>query len=99
MMFVSLHPPELSPRPVAQRVPRGGHDVDPAKANARYHRSHEELAWSAMRADTLFVIDNSRAAVEPRMLVHKNADRLDIHCGLNPAVDRAMAAAFPPVGR
>jgi len=95
MMFVSLHPPELSPHRVAERVRRGGHDVDPAKAIARYHRSHEELAWFAARSDTLLVIDNSRAALEPVMLVQKDAGRLDIQWGLNPAVDRAMATAFP----
>jgi predicted ABC-type ATPase len=95
MMFVSLHPPELSPLRVAQRVLRGGHHVDPERAIARYHRSHEELAWFAVRADTLFVFDNSRTDIEPLMLVQKDAKKREILWGRNPAVDRAMAVAFP----
>jgi len=95
MMFVSLHPPELSPKRVAERVLRGGHDVEPGRAIARYHRSHEELAWFASRMDVLLVFDNSRAEAEPALLARKYGDILDIWWGKNPAVDRAMAAAFP----
>lgn len=95
MFFVSLHPPELSPKRVAERVLRGGHHVDPARAIARYHRSHEELAWFAARADMLFVVDNSSPRGVPVLLIGKYGTVFDRVMGVNPAVDRAMTAAFP----
>lgn len=95
LIYISLHPPELSPLRVSERVMKGGHAVDAAKAVARYTRSHAQLTWFAARADALFVYDNSavdgmpvliasRATATAALIIHQR--------GLNPAVDRALAA-------
>lgn len=44
LVYVSLHPPELSPDRVATRVAKGGHDVDRQTAIDRHTRSHVQLA-------------------------------------------------------
>ncbi len=47
MIYVTLHPPELSPARVGIRVTKGGHAVAHDTAIKRYHRSHDQLKWFA----------------------------------------------------
>lgn len=95
LIYVSLHPPERVPERVSERVAKGGHDVDPATAIARYHRSHEQLHWFAPRADFLRVYDNSDN--DPDLPPVVLASRLPgrpirlLRPGLNPAIDKALA--------
>ncbi len=96
LIYVSLHPPELSPERVNVRVQKGGHAVDPAKAVERYHRSHQLLTWFAARCDVLFVFDNSRIRSpndEAVLLASRMPGRRvqRYHTGLNVAVDAALA--------
>lgn len=99
LIYVSLHPPELSPRRVGERVQMGGHDVNPETAVQRYHRSHEQLGWFAPRADFLMIFDNSdnRPDTVPVLLARRFPDRPLTHVqrGLNPAVDQALATLMP----
>jgi predicted ABC-type ATPase len=77
-------------------VQKGGHDVETARALARYHRSHRELSWFARMADTLIVLDNSSATEDPRLLASKTGGGpLNFTPGINPAVDEALRMAFP----
>jgi predicted ABC-type ATPase len=94
LLYVSLWPPELSPRRVRDRVAKGGHDVETARALARHERSHRQLNWFAGEADRLVVLDNSQPAGSPPTLVATKSEqtaRLHIHArGINPAVDKAL---------
>lgn len=92
LVYVSLHPPELSPERVATRVLKGGHDVDPRTAINRHGRSHEQLRWFAARADILMVYDNSLTDGTPRLIASRRpGHRLEVHArGINPAVDQAL---------
>jgi len=94
LIYVSLHPPELSPMRISVRVAKGGHDVEEAKALARYHRSHEQLKWFAKKATTFIALDNSdpegnlvlvAAKLAGKALVHHNEE-------VNPALDRVIYA-------
>jgi predicted ABC-type ATPase len=91
-LYVSLHPPELSPERVAVRVKKGGHAVDRTKAIERHARSHGQLRWFAAKADILAVYDNSRTDEPPIQIASCNGDQpLQAHAaGLNPAVDQAL---------
>ena len=97
LIYISLFPPDLSPLRVAERTAKGGHDVDPATAIARHHRSHEELRWFAPQADILMVFDNSAADGKPVLVASRVSGQAlrYIRRGLNPAVDAALGAAFP----
>ena len=90
LIYVSLHPPELSPQRVALRVRKGGHAVDPERAVERYHRSHEQLSWFAANADFLIVFDNSDE--EPVVLASRVPGQplRQFKRGVNVAVDRAL---------
>lgn len=94
LIYISLDPPELSPLPVSERAAKGGHDVDPATAVARHHRSHDELRWFAPQADLLMVFDNSAPTGAPVLLASRSPGQPLRHhlAGINPAVDRAMLA-------
>ncbi|MEO5345135.1 MAG: zeta toxin family protein [Magnetococcus sp. YQC-9] len=97
LIYISLHPPELSPLRVSERIAKGGHAVEAAKAMARYHRSHAQLIWFAPQADILMVFDNSAKDGHPILLTSRVNGRSlhDPPPGLNPAVDAALEAAFP----
>lgn len=97
LIYVSLYPPELSPQRVSERAAKGGHDVEAARAIERHGRSHRELAWFAPQADILMVFDNSAPDGRPVLVASRRAGRLlkHAHPGLNPAIDGALAAAFP----
>ena len=90
LIYVSLHPPELSPARVNLRVQKGGHAVDPKTAVDRYHRSHKQLAWFARRADFLLIFDNSDT--KPVLLASRTLGRPLRHLlpGRVPAVDAAI---------
>jgi predicted ABC-type ATPase len=99
LIYVSIHPPELAPRRVSERVLLGGHDVDPATAVRRYHRSHEQLRWFAPRADFLMIFDNSdnQPGAVPVLLARRFPNRPLMHVqhGINPAVDQALSTLQP----
>jgi predicted ABC-type ATPase len=92
LLYVSLHPPELSPERIAVRVKKGGHAVDRTKAIERHARSHVQLRWFAAKADVLAVYDNSTTDEPPLLIASRNGDQpLKVHAaGLNPAVDQAL---------
>lgn len=98
LVFISLHPPELSPERVATRVAKGGHNVDPATAVARHARTHIQLAWFAARADVLAIYDNSRNDGVPTLIAERAEGQQLRVCaaGINPAVDTALGLARPP---
>ncbi len=92
LIYISLHPPELAPLRVSERAAKGGHDVDPATAIARHHRSHQELEWFAPLADLLMIFDNSAASAAPVLLASRNdgGPLRYLAPGINPSVDRAL---------
>ena len=92
LVYISLHPPELSPERVATRVLKGGHDVDRQTAIDRHARSHTQLRWFAARADVLAVYDNSLNDGTPRLIASRTEGRrlLVVGRGINPAVDKAL---------
>ncbi len=94
LVYVSLHPPELSPLRIKLRVQKGGHDVDDVKAIARYHRSHQQLRWFAKQADTFVALDNSDPAGNPVVIAAKLAGKSLTHRvqNLNPELDRVICA-------
>lgn len=97
LVYVSVHPPELSPDRVATRVAKGGHDVDRQTAIERHARSHVQLAWFAAKADVLAVYDNSRNDGVPRLIAERaERQQLRVHAaGINPAVDKALGLDRP----
>lgn len=97
LVYVSLHPPELSPDRVATRVAKGGHAVDRQTAIDRHARSHVQLAWFAARADVLAVYDNSSNDAVPRLIAERaEGQQLRVHAaGINPAVDKALGLDRP----
>lgn len=96
MIYISLYPPELSPQRVSERAAKGGHDVDATKAIDRHHRSHEQLCWYAPRTDLLIIFDNSDEARPVMVATRQKGRALNyLRRGINPAVDGALAAAFP----
>ena len=92
LVYVSLHPPELSPERVATRVTKGGHAVDRQTAIDRHARSHVQLRWFAARAAILAVYDNSANDGTPRLIASRaEGRRLEVHArGINPSVDKAL---------
>jgi len=97
LIYVSLHPAELSPKRVEERVQKGGHDVDRQTAISRYYKSHAEMAWFAARVDILMIFDNSAVNGDPILIASKTPGKPVIHVcpGVNLEVDLALAAAFP----
>jgi predicted ABC-type ATPase len=93
LIYISLYPPELSPRRILERVSKGGHDVNPAKAIERYHRSHAELKWFAPHADLFMAFDNSDPNGRPVLVATRSVGKplQRLHPGLNPAIDSALA--------
>lgn len=94
LIYISLHPPELSPLRVSERVLKGGHNVVPSKAIERYRRSHKQLAWFATRTDSLLIYDNSASDGAPVLIASRDGpDAPLVHRvpGLNPAVDDVLA--------
>ena len=101
LLYVSLHPPELSPARVGIRVIKGGHSVAHDTAIKRYHRSHIQLKWFAAKADVLSVFDNSEEDSEPKLIAERaEGQQLRVHAqGINPAVDKALRLDRPAVKR
>jgi predicted ABC-type ATPase len=97
LIYVSLHPPELSPQRVSERAVKGGHNVDPEKAIQRYRKSHEQLRWFAPKADVLMVFDNSSPNGKPVLLAYRanNEPLKYLYSGVNPAVDNALDNPIP----
>ena len=101
LVYVSLHPPELSPDRVATRVTKGGHNVDRQTAIDRHARSHVQLAWFAAKADVLAVFDNSRNDGTPQLIAERaEGQQLRVHArGINPSVDAALKLDTRPARR
>jgi predicted ABC-type ATPase len=96
LFYISLHPPELSPQRVSERAAKGGHNVDEVKAVDRYRRSHEQFRWFARRSDQLVVFDNSGEGKPVMVATRQQGGPLKyLRYGVNPAVEGALAAAFP----
>jgi predicted ABC-type ATPase len=96
LVYISLHPPELSPQRVSERAAKGGHNVDYAKAIDRYRRSHKQLQWYAQQSDQLIVFDNSDEGKPVMLAIRQQGTPLKyLRHGVNPAVEDALAAAFP----
>ena len=97
LIYISLYPARLSPLRVAERTAKGGHGVEAAKAIERHERSHLELRWFAPRADLLMVFDNSAPHGTPQLIASRTSRKALRYLlpGVNPAVDQALAAAFP----
>lgn len=90
LIYISLHPPELSPLRVSERVLKGGHNVVPSKAIERYHRSHKQLTWFAARADSVLIYDNSASDGSPVLVASRDGPNaaLVLHvAGLNPIIE------------
>jgi predicted ABC-type ATPase len=98
LIYVSIHPPELSPQRVNVRVKKGGHAVDHDTAVKRHLKSHEQFSWFAPQAEILMVFDNSIKDGDPVLVASRsNGKALKyLHRGQNPSVDAALDAAFPP---
>jgi predicted ABC-type ATPase len=94
LIYVSLHPPEVSPMRIKLRVIKGGHDVDEAKALDRYRRSHEQLRWFAKQATTFVALDNSDPNGTLTLIAAKLAGKALVHHSkeVNPALDRVIYA-------
>ena len=93
MIYVSVWPPEMSPKRVKVRAAKGGHDVDEAKALDRYRRSHDQLAWFAPHLDALMVFDNTATDSSATLIATKSHHGARLHIqvrGINPAVDKAL---------
>lgn len=102
LIYISLHPPELSPLRVSERVLKGGHSVVPSKAIERYHRSHKQLVWFAARADALLIYDNSASEGTPILIASRDGPDVPLvhHApGINPAVDDMVAKLLARRGR
>jgi predicted ABC-type ATPase len=97
LIYVSLYPPELSPQRIQVRVAKGGHNVDHDKAIKRYRKSHEQLSWFALQADTLFVFDNSGELNEPILLALRGGGKpiKFLAPGVNPAIDNELKGMLP----
>jgi predicted ABC-type ATPase len=97
LIYVSVHPPELSPQRVNVRVKKGGHAVDHDKAIERHRKSHEQFSWFAPHADILMVFDNSIKDGEPVLVASRTNGKALKHIlrGRNLSVDAALSAAFP----
>ena len=94
LVYISLHPPELSPARVSVRVQKGGHDVDPEKAIKRHRSSHEQAVWFARLADTIIAFDNSGWDRMPVLVAAKRAGAPMVHknAGVNPSLDAVIRA-------
>jgi predicted ABC-type ATPase len=96
MIYISLHPAELSPERVQERVQKGGHQVQRQTAISRYYKSHAQLAWFAARVDVLMIYDNSEVDGNPILIASRTSGKpLKYHSpGLNPLIDLTLEAAF-----
>ncbi len=92
LVYISLHPPELSPERIGVRVAKGGHNIEAAKAIDRYHRSHKQLRWFAKQANTFMAFDNSSAEAKPVLIAAKLAGKNLVHRtkDINPEIDRVV---------
>ncbi len=59
LVYVCLRSPTLSRQRVRQRVAKGGHGVPDDRIAPRWARSLDNLEWFGLRADAVFVYDNS----------------------------------------
>jgi predicted ABC-type ATPase len=102
LVYVSVFPPELSPKRVTERVQKGGHAVAWDKAIERYHRSHQELLWFAGQANRVLIFDNSPEGGLPDLIFFNDreldvSDHRDVRfhkSGVNSVVDAAVNEAF-----
>jgi len=68
VVYVCLRSPELAARRVALRVRAGGHDVPADRIARRWSASLDNLAWFGVRADAVYVFDNSGDETGPVLL-------------------------------
>lgn len=74
LVFVTTSDPEINVSRVADRVAKGGHDVDPSAVHARYEAAMKLLPVAIEQADSVVVLDNSRDG-ESAQIVAMKRDR------------------------
>lgn len=85
LVYIVLRTPQLSALRVARRVARGGHDVPADRIERRWRASLANLEWFGLRADHVYVLDNSGRA--PALLFSRTAHGIE-----TPGLDRALPA-------
>ena len=68
LVYVCLRSPALARQRVALRAKAGGHDVPADRIEKRWLGSLENLEWFGVRADAVFVYDNSAEDGGPALL-------------------------------
>ena len=68
LVYVCLRSPALAKRRVALRVKSGGHNVPADRIERRWSSSLENLEWFGVRADAVYVFDNSNEDGGPVLL-------------------------------
>jgi predicted ABC-type ATPase len=82
LVFVTTSDPDINVSRVANRVAKGGHDVDPNAVHARYEAAMKLLPVAIEQADSVLVLDNSRDSERPQIVAQKfNRGMLEIVAG------------------
>ncbi len=96
LVYVTTASSDINVERVRQRVLAGGHDVPADRIHARWHRSMDNLAWFAARADRLIVADNSGPNLVVLALRHLGG-ALELHDRAHPASQRLRQSSGLPV--
>lgn len=82
LVFVTTSDPDINVSRVANRVAKGGHDVDPSAVYSRYEAAMKLLPAAIEQADSVLVLDNSRDSQQPQIVAQKfNRGTLEIMKG------------------
>jgi hypothetical protein len=71
LVFVTTSDPDINVARVANRVAKGGHDVDPSAVHSRYDAAMKLLPVAIEQADSVVVFDNSRDGQQPQVVAQK----------------------------
>lgn len=71
LVFVTTSDPDINVGRVANRVAKGGHDVDTNSVHSRYESAMKLLPAAIEQADNVVVFDNSRDGEEATMVATK----------------------------
>lgn len=77
LYFICTQDPEINIARVHNRVYKGGHNVENEKIKERYYRSLELLPKAFLKADRVFVIDNSN--VNRTVVLEKSGKEVLLH--------------------
>lgn len=82
LVFVTTSDPDINVSRVANRVAKGGHDVDPSAVHSRYEAAMKLLPVAIEQADSVVIFDNSRDNLPPQIVAQKfNRGMLEIAKG------------------